>query len=1060
MSATERPAPRPMRDRRGFVYKPAIGKGLRPLLWIVLIGFAVLGATGIYMASVTLLTWLSGAPQDTYFYMLMVALHLLLGFVIIVPFIVFGFGHLLTSRNRPNRSAIRQGYWLLGTSIIVLISGIVLIRIGGFEVRDPVLREIGYWLHLITPPLAIVLYVRHRLAGPRIKWQYARIWTAAVGVVVVLMGFMHAFDPRETNKVGPREGAQYFFPSEVKTADGNLIPAETLMMDQYCMDCHQDSYDGWFHSSHHFSSFNNPMYLASVRETREVSLARDGTTRAARWCAGCHDPVPFLSGKFDDPNYDDVNDPTAHAGITCTSCHSITHVNSTRGNGDYTIEEPQHYPFATSDNAVLKWINHTLVKAKPELHKQTFLKPLHKTTEFCSTCHKVSLPFELNHYKDFTRGQNHHDSYLLSGVSGHGARSFYYPEVAKTNCAECHMNFIPSDDFGARNFDGEPGREIHNHLFPAANTGLASALGHEEAMKAHAEYLQDKKLRVDLFGVIEGGTIDGELIAPLRPKVPELKPGNSYLIEVVVRTLGVGHHFSQGTVDSNEIWVELTASSDGRVIGKSGGMDDDGHVDPYSRFLNVYMLDRYGNRIDRRNPQDIFVPLYNRQIPPGAGQVVHFRIDVPSEGVSGPIELEAKVNYRKFDRTYLDFIYGEGQWPDPDGDGEPDLLPTVVMARDSIQLPVAGGPTPENPPSPIEQEWQRWNDYGIGLFLEGGETGAQKGLLKQAEPVFLTVAEQYGKADGWVNLARVYRREGRIPEALEALENAAADPEFKASWTINWLTGLINMDQGNLDAAIKNFEDVLNTRVPARKFDFSKDYVVINDLGRALDRRGRIEPLDSEERLSYMSRAVDAFRRTLALDSENEAAHFGIGQAYAEFVRTRSALDPWEGPPPPPENLIETAKTIANGANAKDNRAATNQAKARAEQSRTMTRLIEAFINGPRPPFASRVGILIEVSTHLGKAWETEVDAEARSELSRALETAHKALHDLVRPDETAQGRAIQTARQNNPAADMNAQPIVIYDLHRPGAPGLPENASRRESVSETEDRASNEVTE
>ncbi len=92
----------------------------------------------------------------------------------------------------------------------------------------------------------------------------------------------------------------------------------------------------------------------------------------------------------------------------------------------------------------------------------------------------------------------------------------------------------------------------------------------------------------------------------------------------MVRTLGIGHLFSQGTVDSNEIWVELIARSGDRVIGRSGGMGPDGIVDPYSHFINVYMLDRDGNRIDRRNPQDIFVPLYNKQIPPGAGQVVHF----------------------------------------------------------------------------------------------------------------------------------------------------------------------------------------------------------------------------------------------------------------------------------------------------------------------------------------------------------------------------------------------------------------------------------------------------
>ena len=35
------------------------------------------------------------------------------------------------------------------------------------------------------------------------------------------------------------------------------------------------------------------------------------------------------------------------------------------------------------------------------------------------------------------------------------------------------------------------------------------------------------------------------------------------------------------------------------------------------RTSHVYMLDKDGNRIDQRNPQDI-TPLYNNQIPPGA----------------------------------------------------------------------------------------------------------------------------------------------------------------------------------------------------------------------------------------------------------------------------------------------------------------------------------------------------------------------------------------------------------------------------------------------------------
>ena len=61
------------------------------------------------------------------------------------------------------------------------------------------------------------------------------------------------------------------------------------------------------HSVHRFSSFNNPPYLFSVKETRRVVTERDGTVQASRFCAGCHDPVPFFSGAFDDPKFDDRN---------------------------------------------------------------------------------------------------------------------------------------------------------------------------------------------------------------------------------------------------------------------------------------------------------------------------------------------------------------------------------------------------------------------------------------------------------------------------------------------------------------------------------------------------------------------------------------------------------------------------------------------------------------------------------------------------------------------------------------------------------------------------------
>src|SRR5207237_8001484 len=216
---------------------------------------------------------------------------------------------------------------------------------------------------------ASCLYVRQRLAGPRIKWRVGLRGGAATAGIVVGMVLLHSAHPRK-NEVGSVEGKKYFQPSLARTASGKFIPAQTLMMDNYCLKCHQDAYQGWFHSAHHFSSFNNKPYLFSVRETRQVSLRRDGNVRSARWCAGCHDVVPFFSGAFDDPKFDDVNHPTAQAGITCTACHAITHVNSTTGNADYVIEEPLHYPFAYSDNPILQWLNNQVVKAKPDFHKK------------------------------------------------------------------------------------------------------------------------------------------------------------------------------------------------------------------------------------------------------------------------------------------------------------------------------------------------------------------------------------------------------------------------------------------------------------------------------------------------------------------------------------------------------------------------------------------------------------------------------------------------------------------------------------------------------------------
>jgi len=873
-------------------YVRAVGPRLRILLFFIFGLVALLGANSVYLLSITVLEWATKLTYQNYFYQFMFLAHLVLGLLLVVPFIIFGFFHIKNSYNRTNRRAVRVGYALFAISLILLFSGIALTRLDFFQIKNPNIRPVSYWAHVITPVLAVWLYILHRLAGPRIKWRVGLGWAGAVGVIVVAMVFLHAQDPRKWNVQGPKEGEKYFAPSLAKTATGNFIPARTLMMDDYCLNCHKDNYEGWFHSAHHFSSFNNKPYLFSVRETRQVALKRDGNVKASRWCAGCHDVVPFFSGAFDDPNFDLEKHPTSQAGITCTACHAITHVNSTRGNADYTIEEPVHYPFAFSTNRLLQFVNQQLVKAKPEFHKKTFLKPLHQTAEFCSTCHKVSLPRELNHYKEFLRGQNHYDTFLLSGVSGHNARSFYYPPKAQFNCNGCHMPLKASDDFGAKFFNPTNNvLSVHNHLFPAANTGVAHIRGQPDIVKAHQDFLKGT-VRVDLFGLKEGGTVDAPLAAPLRPVIPKLKRGQKYLLEVVLRTLKLGHPLTEGTADSNELWVDVRATSGGKVVGRSGGLGEFLEVDPWSHFVNVYMLDREGNRIDRRNPQDIFTPLYRHQIPPGAAQVVHYGFTVP-EDVNEPLQIEVKLQYRKFDAIYMNYVFGTNY-----AAGKPftvtNDLPITTLGQDQITFPIEGVAAPEAQLSTLNSQpstvppWERWNDYGIGLFLEG-DKGSEKGELIQASQAFSEV-ETLGRADGPLNLARVYYKEGRLDDAVAALQRAMKFDPPAPRWTVAWFNGLVNKQNGFLDKAITEFRSILEDQDPKiieRGFDFSKDYEVINELGQTLFERSKLERGDGKRAL--LEQAKERFENTLALDSENLTAHYNLAQIHMQLGDKKKA---------------------------------------------------------------------------------------------------------------------------------------------------------------------------
>ncbi len=861
--------------------KPAISvlsPALRRLLALVLLLFGLLAINSIYLVAIRLAGQLGAQSYENYFYLLMFLAHLALGLLLILPALLFGGLHLRRAwrwRQR-NRYAVRAGIALYSTAVLLLLTGILLTRFGFFEVNDPQIRGAAYWLHALSPLVLIWLFILHRLAGPGLQWRAGVYWAGAGGVLTAAALGLHLSMQEPVPELG-----RPFLPALVQSETKRHIPAEHLATDAVCGECHRDILQQSETSMHRLSSFNNPAYRFSIDDTRRALLERDGDVLASQLCAGCHDPVPLMSGRFSDPGYDPDQDPGARAGITCMTCHAISRINSPRGNADYTLVDPPRYPFAFSDNPLLRAINRQLIKAKPAFHQQTLLKPVHRSAEFCSACHKVHLPYALNRYR-WLRGQNHYDSFLLSGVSGHRVDSFYYPPRAAANCAHCHMPAVRSDDPAARDFAGNGQRTVHNHQFAAANTAVPVMLGHSEQANAPRRELLAKAARVDIFGIREDGRVDGRLLAPLRPELPPLQPGRRYLVETVVRTLGVGHELTQGTADSNELWLDVTIRSGERVIGRSGALGQEGEVDPWAYYLNAYLLDRDANRIERRNAQDIFVTLYNHQIPPGAAAVVHYALTIPPDA-TGPVSIETKLQYRKFDTRFLRHVEGE------QFDG--NQLPITTLAQDRVTLPL--GDAAQLPAQPVSiPAWERWNDYGIALLREGNQ-GANKGELRAAAAAFERV-EALGRADGPLNLARVHYKEGNIDGAAAALRRAAAFEPPPPPWTLAWYSALVDRELGNFDDAISTLEALAETRFRSareRGFDFGRDYRMLNELGRTLFERARRErgAARRDARLALLERAKQRFQQVLAADPENATAHYNLALVNTELGQPQAA---------------------------------------------------------------------------------------------------------------------------------------------------------------------------
>lgn len=859
-------------------------KPQKALLWVLMAFSAFMVGNAAYL-------WISPPEKSVLpgFYQWMLVLHVAIGLLLLLPMVVFVVAHLPRALKMRNSRAMWSGGLVTAIALVLVATGFFI-----FEKANSVENRWAFHAHRWLAVAAPVVYLAHRLVSHfRPSWKtVGKATLAPLAVLVVSLAFHHGTMPptppdpqalvaRPPDGVDPwkdkwpDEGASgakktsVFFPAATQSVTGGFLPKNlltnadvadeaTLRADiakygfaveakigaAQCARCHQDIVDQWSRSAHRYASFNNPFYRAAIEALREEP---DGRQRS-QWCAGCHDPAIMMAGNMLHDVTPEI--PESQAGLTCLACHQMDEVHGVGGNGNYRIADarPSPYLFADKKGGLFAEIHDLLVKSKPDVHKRELLKPVFRTSEYCGTCHKVSLDVPVNRYRWF-RGQNEYDAHHDSGVARNNARTFYLPDKARS-CQDCHMPLVdaPLGDVSAKN------GKVRSHQFPGPNTAMPFVRGDEKTLKEIAEFRKNR-LRADVFAVkMRRGDGESSYAAPdKRPVV--LAAGEEVEFQIVVRNRDIGHPFPGGTLDSNEAWLRVTAydaAAPDRPLFQSGAVDPTTkRVDAHAHFYRVVFVDESSREADRRNPQDFRAAAHLKTIPPSGSDIARYSLRVPPELAGKSLLLRAEVMWRKFNRRYVEYAWGR-VFP---GKDVPDIPIDAIATAEAVFPVAAAGATPAAPgavpAAEVERDWMRFNDWGIGLLLQGDTRGAA-GALQQL------VDGAPGRVDGWRNIARAALDEGNNALAVEMLQKAEelkpGDPQTA------YFFGVVREKTGQLTEAVAAFQRAQQV--------FPDDRTIHQRLSDIAFRLG-----DYEASLRHSLRA-------LAIDPEDRGSHHARMKAY------------------------------------------------------------------------------------------------------------------------------------------------------------------------------------
>ncbi|MCW5806984.1 MAG: hypothetical protein KIT31_31785, partial [Deltaproteobacteria bacterium] len=567
-----------------------------------------------------------------------------------------------------------------------------------------------------------------------------------------------------------------FGPSMVTVAKRLGPPEDTsdgaLLADvDGCASCHPDAAAQWSASAHSFASFGNPIYRFDVDQVRA-----DLGKQASRHCGGCHDMPLMADGLMTADAPIPADDLRSHSGVTCRLCHGVR-ATSNDGNGSYVWDPaPIEVPKLGDAASVAR-------------HKQqvtTFGAASQQArTELCVGCHRgfvspdMGVPVHLSGLEEVGFWRN-------SAFTGNGMGRI--DKVDAKTCIDCHMEREPAS---ASELGAVRGT-IASHRFVGGHTWMASMRDDREHLRRTRAKLEGAasldiaaaavfgdasggghRLPARTFGVDSGlprpGVGPGETVAWYLPADgAPVTPGAHVELDVVARSLLVGHRFPGGVLDIQDTWIEVeVADRAGRRIAASGLAHATDRHDREAHVLRTIVVDEHGRALEEHEMAKFRAQIATQTLAPREAQAVRYAFDVPA-GAQLPLVATARLRHRSRSLAMQDAVCRSARTDEG----------RAFIAGARGARTVALDPCKPQPITLVaEARVELGAGASTGASTDGktSATGASTGGKTSARPAWERMYEH-----GMALVATVAERQGEARTVLEAALAAAPDARSRA----------------------------------------------------------------------------------------------------------------------------------------------------------------------------------------------------------------------------------------------------------------------------------------